>query len=268
MWTTTVLAWSTPIALPELCSLPEDAEVVRAYVLERVGGEISNAAVDLLREEFELLKDDMGYDTFHALEVYFKRTAHQDKAKRPYFNVHDEEKVRIVYLRKRCTATDGVGYNVDIGATIEQTGRAIFSQFFVGYSYEDILAGRRPFSFEKFGEWEREFLGWDKKIPAEILRTELALNKEISTLIMAETAGFTSDQLNAYMDKLGCVKGTDPRLKAVYYYNPDPENYFWTRLVKFPFAIGSREISVEANDDGTGQSVRVRGTSYDPQGYK
>ncbi len=243
------------VALPELCSLPEEANTVQEYVLERMGGEISWTAVRKLRREFERVRDYVDYDFFHASTQYTVRTASQAKPDRKRFDLFDEEQVRIVVLRKRCMAADGVGYDVFIGAITGRGsgqargssspligdfgdyGRAIFSQFFVDYRYEDILAGRRPFSFEKFS----------------------GSDEETSALITAETAGFTLSQLDVYMDRLGCVRSTAPydveRFPAAYYYDVDMETYFQSRITMHDF---SQKITVETNVDGTVQQVIVR----------
>ncbi len=277
--------------MADICQLPEDEVALREYILERVGGEITAEVVTLLQEEFELvgdgttfsmvdtdiktLRDDGIILNLERLEKYrYDHSAYHEAFKkewkratlerfdgsteraREYFFGPDPKTpspyrrswtknakkswVRAVALRKRCTAADGVGYDMVLEAILDTTGQATFSDFSVRYSYEDILAGKRPFSFERFR-------GDDKE--------------EVGVLLTAKTAGFTLAQLDEYMDKLGCVRGTPypEEDAAVYYYRIHSWLNTVARLTGYP---SSKEIIAKTTADGTVEQVLVlTGTS-------
>ena len=175
---------------------------------------------------------------------YFSGPSHKDpKAPSPYqrswMKNAKKLRVRAVALQKRCTAADGVGYDMVLEATLDTTGRATFSDFHVRYRYEDILTGKRPFSFERFN-------GDDK---------------EVGDLLTAKTAGFTLAQLDEYMDKLGCVQAIPypKEYSAAYYYRVHSWLNAVARLTGYP---KSKEIKVKTTADETVEQVLViTGTS-------
>ena len=281
--------------MADLCQLPEDEAAFREYVLEQVGGKITTEVVTLLQDEFELIGDitdtsmvdadiktlrDEGiilnmehlekhrYDhsayheafkkewkratlerfdgsTERAREYFFGPPNKDPKDPSPYQrgwmnNVKKKSWIRAVALQKRCTAADGVGYDLVLEATLDTTtGQATFSDFRVRYRYADILAGKRPFSFERFN-------GDDK---------------EVGALLTAETAGFTLAQLDKYMDKLGCVRGTPyyEEYSAEYYYRIHSWLNPVARRTGYP---RSKEIRVKTTADETvEQFLVITGTS-------
>lgn len=232
--------------MTNICQIPEDEAALRSYILERVGGEITNAAVTQLQEQFTLEMDKTGYDLFQSdlTQTFEKAIQALSNLAFDLSTFNPIERVRIVRLQKHCTAPDGVGYDLEIGATIGKSGRGIFRQFLVRYAYEDILAGRRPFSFDRFR----------------------GSNEQYAALIAARTAGFTRLQLDEYMATLGCTRRALPSYLAhystEYYYDIDPRQDLLSRTTIKTF---SKRIVVETHADDTVYHVSVHWTPYEPE---
>lgn len=200
--------------MSDICELPEDHSAVRDHILDRFGGEMSGSDIEILRDEFDIIKDEFVIDPFYSRK----------------------EKVRFIGLSKKCKASDGIVYELQIGATIDADGEIIFSQFYVIYTFEDILNGKRKFSFDKFHGNKSEY----------------------SKLISREAVDLlTISQFDDYMKKLGCERSkniTDDKLSVVYLCKVNVENDLSSRLAVYDF---SKKIWVDFSENGIVKNVKV-----------
>ena len=221
-------------------TLRDDGIILNMERLEEYGDDHSKYHEELQKEWKRATLERFDRSTERAREYFFGQDPKGPSAyKLGWAKNVKKLKVRRVVLRKRCTAADGVSYELVLGATLDTTDRATFSEFFVEYRYEDILAGRRPFSFERFrGD-----------------------DKEVGALLTAETAGSTLAQLDEYMDKLGCVRAISypKKYSAAYYYRIHSWLNGVARLTGYP---RSKEIKVKTRAAETVEQVLVTtGTS-------
>lgn len=199
-----------------LCALPEDISKLEQYLSKKAGSNLSLSSIEKLRSEFSVIKDDTTTDFFYS----------------------KDEKVRLIGLSKKCIAPDGVEFEWKIAATVDMNGRAIFHQLFLIYAFDDMLNGRRKFSFENFR----------------------GSNKEYSKLISNEVVGIlNATQTAEYMKKLGAAalkRRDNDGSTNEFVYKIDPKKDMASRIAAWNF---SKRIIVRHGTDQMTYEVVVRG---------
>lgn len=196
-----------------ICEMPEDLSAFEALISNRVGKEISGSDIELLKNDLEVSKDEETIDAFYSRS----------------------EKVRFVVLTKSCIASDQVPYEFHMGVITDLEGNAIFSQAYLIYRTEDILSGKRGFSFDNvFGS-----------------------EKDYSTLVSKSTVGvMNTKQLEEYMTSLGCSKYENYKgsFSSAFLCNINPEDDLSSRLAGWNF---SKRILVDFGPEGIVSEIAV-----------
>jgi len=205
--------------MSDFCDISEDLSEFSNAVARLVGHDIDSSDIDILRNEFEVLKDE------EVIDPFYSRT----------------EKLRFITLVHNCTASDGVSYDLYIGALIDSLGDAVFSQNYIIYRSEDIVDGKRGFLFSRLFGGNDEY----EKILSEIIVGKMS-----------------EDQLHSYMESIGCTiinDNLDGRYSISYLYSIDPKNDLASRLAGWNF---SKKILVGFDDKGTVSEISVK--EYNP----
>ena len=199
--------------ITDLCELPEDVSVFEALIRDKVGEEISGSDIELLQKEMEVFVDKEAMDYFYS----------------------SSEKVRYVLLKEVCIAQDKVPYAFSVGVITDLLGNAIFSQALLVYEKEDILNGKRKFTFDRIHGSEEDY--------AEI--------------ISKNTVGIMSKkQLEEYMQSLKCSKlKTDKQGISIFLYKIEPGKYLFSRILGRNF---SKHILVDFDAKGIVREIDVR----------
>ncbi|QBF25046.1 hypothetical protein EXN22_04840 [Pseudomonas tructae] len=114
--------------MEDVCSLDENLLSFERYVRDVAGARMDLDAVAALRGQFTVIKDEPAIDALYS----------------------STDKVRFIGLSRECTAADGVHVHWNIALSVDMKGNPVFHQFLLLYNFEDLLEGRRAFSFEHF----------------------------------------------------------------------------------------------------------------------
>ena len=209
-----LLALSAEDNIPDLCELPEDVSAFKALIMDKVGEEISGSDIKLLKNQIEFTEG-----SGEVMDPFYSKS----------------ENVRMVALRKKCIAKDKVPYVFYLGVITDLLGNAIFSQAFLFYEKEDILNGKRKFSFDNLGSDDRHY----------------------TEIISKDTVGIMNKkQLEEYMQSLGCAKvATDKKDFAEFFYKREPEKYLFSRIIGgYDFSM---QIFVDFDAEGIVKRIKI-----------
>ena len=206
-----LFALSAEANMIDLCEIPEDISAFKTLIRDKVGQEISGSEIELLKKEMEITQDR------ETIDYGYSRS----------------EKIRYVFLRKECIAQDKVSYTFNLGVITDLRGNAIFHQAFILYQKEDILNGKRKFSFENVA----------------------TAKKDYSALVSKDTVGMNRAQLEEHMDSLDCSKiETDKKDFAEFLCQTELEKGLAARIVGY---VSSKSIYVDFSSEGIVEKVRV-----------
>ena len=222
-----LLALSAEADMPNLCEIPEDLSAFKALYNTVIG--LTNSLENIYGPDIELLKNQMEViEEKEAIDHFYSSS----------------RKVKVGVLTKKCIAADGVPYRFNVGIIANFSGstdvitdlyrRGVFGQFYLKYKKEDILNGRRKFSFD----------------------TVDGSNQDYAELIAKNTVGLMNrKQLDQYMESLGCSKeATDKKGISRFFYDIEPERDMASRLSRRDF---SKEILVDFNAGGIVKKITV-----------
>ena len=206
-------ARSAEDSMPDLCELPEYLSVFKAFIKDKVGEEISGSDIKLLKKEMAVIKEKEAIDIFYSSS--------------------EKDKVRYVFLRKKCIAQDKVPYEFTLGVITDLAGNPIFNQAYLWYEKEDMLNGKRKFSFENIAGSREDY----------------------AALVSKNVIGMNKTELAEYMQSLDCSKeSTDKKDFAEFLYRIEPEKDLVSRLgARYAGII----ILIDFDAAGIAEKVRV-----------
>ena len=209
-------ARSAETDMPDLCELPEDISAFGALIRDKVGEEISGSDIKLLKKEMEVVREREVMDIFYSMS----------------------ENVRYVFLRKKCIALDKVPYEFNLGVIINLAGNPIFNQALLIYQKEDVLNGKRKFSFENIAGSGEDY-------------TELVSKNTVGVMDKTE--------LEEYMQSLGCSEvAMDKKIFTMFSMfscKIEPEKDLLSRLFTYDF---SKLILVDFDAAGIVKEISVK----------
>ena len=200
----------------EICDLDESISELESFLLLDSNMGITSSFIDeaIVNFEFSVIKDGI------ARDLFFSRV----------------KDVRVVAISKKCTAPDGVGFEWQIIATIDENNAPVFHQVYLLYEFESMFKGLRKFSFENI----------------------YGSDDTYSKLISKEAVGiFDKYQFDQYMRDLGCIRLTPEgdNDTGEYSYKVIAQDDMASRLAGWDF---SKKITVKFNSSEIVEKVIVK----------